>query len=165
MLVLLVGLFLAGGAVAVPSVASAQEYPPQAPTGSVSSGTVGTNGSVTFSGKSTPFDTVTVTVTYASGESDPPRTVTADADGNWSLVVSLSHAGVATLTAVTALGTVTQQVVVRSASSSGSDQLATTGIANGKLPMLALLGSVIVLLGATLILTGVRRRNRAASAK
>ncbi|MGI5174724.1 hypothetical protein ACQEVZ_00115 [Dactylosporangium sp. CA-152071] len=168
---LLCGLLLAGVAMTFAPPAHAQvEYPPAPPTGGVSDSTVRRDGTVTFSGKSTPFDTVTVTVKYANGRSQNAGTVNADAEGNWSLAMSLSYPGVATLSAATSNGVVTQQVVVlarsanQSNSSSSDSQLATTGVANGQLPTITLIGAGTVMLGALLVVAGVRWRRRTGTA-
>ena len=167
---LLCGLLLAGFAMTFAPPAHAQvEYPPAPPTGGVSDSTVRRNGTVTFSGKSTPFDTVTVSVAYANGRKETVGTVNADADGNWAMAMSLSYPGVATLSAATSNGVVTQQVVVlaRSANSSNSSsdtQLATTGVANGQLPTITLIGAGTVMLGALLVVAGVRWRRRTGTA-
>jgi hypothetical protein len=154
---LLFGLLAVAGVTAAPSAAFA--YPPTPPTGNVSSGTVGTNGHVSFSGTAGPNEVITVTVTYSSGAPSQTETVTADGAGAWSIDIQLEHPGTATLSATGLSGTVTQTVLVQAAST-GDGGLAVTGLAGGRLPQMLLSGFGAVLFGGLLVFAAVRWRRR-----
>jgi hypothetical protein len=200
LLVFLAGVVGALGVAMVPVAAQADPYPPTTPTADVSSGTVAEDGSVTFSGHATPFEVMTITVTYGTGGTGggtgvivsnaahgtgavveagatatggfvPARmpaattvtvgTVTADASGDWSIVVHLTQSGTATLTATGPIsGSVSQTVTVVAASSSST--LARTGQDGAALRRIVLWGAGALLLGTVLILGAGLWRRRAA---
>jgi hypothetical protein len=178
LLVILAGL-LAVGALAAPTAAHAQPtdpaYPPE-PAAAVSDGTVEAGDAVVFSGTARPFEVLTITVTYSSGNGGnnffaPPRrvprvvigTVTADAAGDWSIRVRLTETGVATLRARGPFTDVSRQVRVLAdggGSGGGSGGLPRTDVAGGRLPAMVLSGIGAVLLGGLLVFGAFRWRRR-----
>ncbi|GII21201.1 hypothetical protein [Planosporangium mesophilum] len=176
-------LAVVGAALAVPSAANAQDYPPPA----------GTVPAKAVAGEAVPFvgegfksnSEVTISVTYSSTNSTAsyqaadkgqvvlaglpaPRavvnTVTADANGTFRTSVKLTQTGKATLTGagVDPSGnahSVTAVVVVVAAAGSGNSSLPVTGQDGQALSKQVALGAGVVLLGAFMIgLTVVWRR-------
>ncbi|HEV7896636.1 MAG TPA: hypothetical protein VGP31_02160 [Planosporangium sp.] len=186
--ILVMALAMLGAAVAVPSAASAQDYPP--PPGTVPAKAV--------AGEAVPFagtgfkanSSVTISVTYGSSNSTAsyqvaekgqvalaglpaPRavvnTVTTDANGAFATTVKLTQAGKATITGAGvdpsgAARTVTATVVVTAAGSGNSSaQLPVTGQDGQTLGKQVALGVGTVLLGAFMIGLTVVWRRRSAS--
>jgi hypothetical protein len=173
-----------GAAVAVPSPASAQDYPPPAvsvPPKAVAGAPVAFTGTG-FKANSS----VTISVTYGSSNSPASykvaekgqlvlaglrvpqavvNTVTTDGAGAFATSVTLTQAGTATITgsgvdpAGVAKSVSATVVVAASGSSNSSSQLPVTGQDGGVLGKQVALGVGVVLLGAFLIgLTVVWRR-------
>jgi LPXTG-motif cell wall-anchored protein len=148
--------FLGAGAAQAAPVSTPAYVPSQG--GAVSDGTVTPGATVTFTGVDGffgPFETITITVDRSNGRPGGPgfsprgagtarnglivlnavvltETVKADAKGNFSYSVKLQEEGVYTLTASNAAGkSLTQTVVVESASTAGGTTTGTTGGTTG----------------------------------
>lgn len=189
----IVGLLVATAAAVLmaPAAAHAETYPAEPPASTVSDGTVSNGGTVTFSGKGfLPYEKISITIGYGGNDSSAawhgqqsggyvlaamplPRmtklTVTADANGEFSVEVPLSQVGTATLQAVgmTSGVTITQQVKVltKDSSSNNSDNsnsgsaLPTTGPGGAPLYIAVVGGAAAVFIGGALMfLARIRRR-------
>jgi hypothetical protein len=137
-----------------PGAAHAEPYPAETPPASVSDGTVSDGGSVTFSGTGfLPFEKISIDIGYAGSDSSAALgphpaggyvlaaarqlrratlTVTADAQGSFSITLRLTETGTATLvaTGLTSGRKVTANVEVLGPSD-GDDNGVTPGDGNG----------------------------------
>ena len=99
-----------------PAAAHAEPYPAEPPAAEISDGTVSDGGAVTFTGQGfLPGETVSISISYeGSAAAQAAMSVTADEDGTFSVQLTLSQVGTATLTAVGLMSgvTVTQNVEV-----------------------------------------------------
>jgi len=162
--------------------ASAEEYPPEEPTLSLSAGTVVVGNSVTLTGSGfDPGEEVAIDVSYGpatalrftpdgADQAEPIATalvarsvpalaalsVTTDADGDFSATVTLTETGRATITVTGQTSGMSGSVVVTVVAD--ADALPTTGSSSGGLIWtgVALIGGGSLLLGTLL----VRRHRR-----
>lgn len=159
-----------------PAAARAEPYPAQPPASTVSEGVVNDDDSVVFSGKGfLPFEKISVTVSYGGSDSNaalqdspggfvlaalPERrraaiTVTATAQGTFSIRLKLSQLGDATLVATGLTSGVTVQENVTVVDTTGGEDHP----AGGALPLTGSDGRVLAYtlyggLGAVLIGAG-----------
>ncbi|GGK29974.1 hypothetical protein GCM10010124_23410 [Pilimelia terevasa] len=152
--------------------AAAAPYPAEPPPAQVSTSTIGSGGTVTFSASGfLANERVSITVTYrrfalratnlelTSARRDVIDTVIANGSGSISVPVTLHTPGTATITATGLVSGVTVSTTVTVLGGAGEAGLPVTGGTPGGLLRNLLLGGVgAVLLGAWLVAWMLRRR-------
>jgi hypothetical protein len=171
-----------GVALSAPGAALAEPYPLGAPDLAVSAATVSAGGSVELTGQGYGAEeTVNIDVVYAAalgGPSSglahaafalaPVASTQTDAEGNWSTTITLTQAGVATITATGAESGVSQTQTVRVLGelpledSEDSEDGGGLPITGPRLTTAIVLGTVTVIAGALLLWVpiAIRRRSR-----
>jgi hypothetical protein len=160
-----------------PAAAHAEPYPAEPPASTISDATVTDGGVITFSGRGfLPGETVSISISYeGSAAAQAAMSVTASEDGTFSVQLTLSQVGTATLTAVglTSGVTVTQMVEVLSesdgdndngddndTSAGGGSTLPTTGPSGRGLALGIYVGLGAIIAGAGILLFTRARRRR-----